>query len=60
MGYEVDEMEGITKIKDIWKKDGSICRGMDGKWMNEHDEDYRMQDMVNMSRSNIWKNYGSR
>ena len=24
MDYEVNEMEGITKIKDIWKKDGSM------------------------------------
>ena len=26
---------------------------------NEHDKDYGMQDMENMSRSNVWKDYGS-
>ena len=26
--------------------------------MNAHDKDDGMQDMYNMSRSNIWKNYG--
>ena len=28
------------------------------KWMNEHDKDYGMQDMDDMSRSNRWKEYG--
>ena len=32
---------------------------IDGKWTNEHDKYYGMQDMDSMSRSNIWKNYGS-
>ena len=34
---------------------------MDGKWRNKHecDKDYGMQDRDNMSRSNIWKHYGS-
>ena len=34
-----------------------ICMHMDGKWMNEHeyDKDYGIE----MSRSNIRKNYGS-
>ena len=27
--------------------------------MDEHDKDYGMQDMHSMSRSNIWKDYGS-
>ena len=27
--------------------------------MDEHDKDYGMQDMDNMSRSNVWKDYGS-
>ena len=26
--------------------------------MDEHDKDYGMQDMDNMSRSNTWKSYG--
>ena len=26
--------------------------------MDEHDKDYGMQDMDNMSRSNRWKDYG--
>ena len=37
-----------------------VYRSMNGKWMNEHehDKDYGMQDRDNMSRSNIWRNYG--
>ena len=34
-----------------------VYRSMDGKCTNEHDKDCGMQDMGNMSRSNIWKNY---
>ena len=32
---------------------------MDEQRMNEHDKDDGIQDIYNMSRSNIWKNYGS-
>ena len=34
-----------------------VCRSMDEKWTNEHDKDDGMEDMDNMSRSKIWKDY---
>lgn len=52
----MDEMEGIRKIKDIWKKGWKYV----GVWIeDEHDKDYGRKDMDRMSRSNIWKDYGS-